>query len=617
MQLRRVSTLSVLFVLVAAACGTGASETPAGTSTTPTATAAPSVTASPVDITKTSYKPTAPTGTTGGTETVVLAEWQSPDSINPYYGTAFTNIESFGALSFDSLVNLTYDLGYVPDLASEVPTVANGDVVVNGGKFDVTYKLKPGMTWSDGAPIACTDLEATWKWIMDQDNTGLAAGTSGWEDITGVDGGSGSTCVVHFGKIYEGYLALFAPVLPAKYVTSIPVKDAVSKLYPLAHPEQGVYSGPYIPTEYKADASITFVPNKAWAAIGVSSGSGHAPYLGKVIMKLYGDAESMVKGFTAGEVDVAMDLNDADIPSLTAIPVCPEIGQPSGTEPCKVIHDSLSYELHAYNQKSLKEKFGDDYLTIIKALKMATDREAIAAGPLQGNVSVTNNFVSPLTWYYKDEGGSTKADASAAQKLLTDAGWALGSDGYLAKNGKTLELEYCTTTRQVRIDTLTLVAAQLKAIGVKADVVSVPANPNMFGGWNSVPADTKCNTQHGNYDVAEHGFISPLDPLGGYSTYHSSQIPDDPPHNGANETRIALPELDAAYDAVKGTVDFTTVQAAMYTIQDTYASAKNSYELPLYLRKDVWLVNPKLQNFTGNPSTVSSQWNIGDWWLQP
>ncbi|MGZ3586813.1 MAG: peptide ABC transporter substrate-binding protein [Candidatus Limnocylindrales bacterium] len=601
---RRAPALATLVVLIAAACGSGTATPTTGQTATATASPAPTVTASPVDITKTSYKPTAPTGTTGGT--IVLAEWQSPDSVNPYYGSAFTNIESFGAMSFDGLVNLTYDLGYVPDLASEVPTVANGDVVVSGNKFDVTYKLKAGMKWSDGNPISCTDLEATWKWIMDKDNTGLAAGTSGWEDITGIDGGSGTTCVVHFGKIYEGYLALFAPVLPAAYITTIPVKDAVSKLYPLAHPEQGVYSGPYIPTEYKADASITFVPNAAWSAIGVSGGSGHAPYLDKVIFKLYGDAESMIKGFTAGEVDVAMDLNDADIPSVADVPADQ-----------KLIHDSLSYELHAYNNKSLKEKYADDYLTIIKALRLATDREAIAAGPLQGNVTVTNNFVSPLTWYYKDIGGSTKADPVAAEKLLTDAGWAKGSDGYLAKAGKTLELSYCTTTRQVRVDTLTLVAAQLKAIGVKAGITSVPANPNMFGGWNNVPADTKCNTAHGNYDVAEHGYISPLDPLGGYSTYHSSQIPDAPPHNGSNETRIALPELDAAYDAMKNTVDFTKVQAAMATVQDIYGSDKNSYELPLYLRKDVWLVNPKLQNFTGNPSTVSSQWNIGDWWLQP
>jgi peptide/nickel transport system substrate-binding protein len=605
-------------MFVAAACGTGATETPAGTGSTAPTTAPTSAppTASPIDITKTNYKPTTPTGATGGA-TVVLAEWQSPDSINTYYGSAFTNNEAFYANSFDGLVRNTYDLGYFPDLAKEVPTTANGDVVVNGTKMDVTYKLKEGMKWSDGSPITCDDVIATQNWIMDKANTGLAAGTTGNDQITGIDGAGTTTCVVHFGTIYEGFLALFDPILPAKYITTIPVKDAVSKLYPLAHPEQGLYSGPYIPTEYKADASITFVPNPNAATIGVTAGTGtaHAPYLSKVIMKLYGDAESMVKGFTAGEVDVAMDLNDADIPSLTGVPACSGDDPSASTAPCKIIHPSLTYEHQDYNQKSLKEKFGADYTTIITALKMATDREAIAAGPLQGTVTVSNSAISPLVWYYKDEGGSTKADPAGATKLLTDAGWAKGSDGYLAKGGKTLEVKYCTSTRQVRVDTLTLVASQLKAIGVKANVVAVPANPNLFGGWNNAPADTNCNLSHGNYDVAEFAYISPLDPVSGYANYHSSQIPDPAPHNGSNTTRIALPELDAAYDTVKNNVDLQKIKDAMGVVQDIYATTKNTYELPLYQRQDVWLVNNKIHNFTGHPSIASSQWNIADWWL--
>ncbi|MGZ3586622.1 MAG: ABC transporter substrate-binding protein [Candidatus Limnocylindrales bacterium] len=595
-------------MFVAAACGTGATGTPGSTESTGPTTAPTSAppTASPIDITKTAYAPTAPTGTTGGT--LVLAEWQSPDSINTYYGSAFTNNESFGAMSFDGMIGVTNDLGYYPDLVKEVPTTDNGDVVVNGATMDITLKMKDGMQWSDGSPINCDDLIGTWKWIMDKDNTGLAAGTVGWADITGIDGTGTTTCVVHFGKIYEGYLTLFSPVLPAKYIATVPVKDAVSKLYPLAHPEQGVYSGPYMPTEYKADASITFVPNPKYATIGLTAGkaiAAHAPYLDKVIFKLYGDAESMEKGFTAGEVDVAMDLNDADIPNLTSVP-----------DNEKVIHQSLTYEHHDFNNKSLKEKYADDYTTIIKAVKLATDREAIAAGPLQGNVTVINNNISSLVWYYKDEDGSTKADPVAAEKLLTDAGWAKGSDGYLAKAGKTLELQYCTSTRQVRVDTLTLVASQLKAIGVKADVTAVPANPNLFGGWNSVPADTKCNLSHGNYDVAEFAYIQPLDPLSGYFNYHSSQIPDPAPHNGSNTTRIALPAQDTAFDTVKNNVDLTKIKDAMATLQDIYASDQNTFELALYARKDVWLVNPKIQNFVGHPSTASSQWNIADWWLQ-
>ena len=618
LRTRRGLALLASAMFVVAACGTGATETPSGTASTgPTQapTSAPP-TASPIDITQTDYKPTTPTGTTGGS--VVLAEWQSPDSINPYYGSAFTNNESFLALSFDGLINLTYDLGYYPDMAKEVPTTANGDVVVNGTTMDVTWKLKDGMKWSDGTPVTCDDLIATWKWVMDKDNTGLAAGTTGWEDLTGIDGAGTTTCVMHFNKIYEGYLGFVTAVLPAKYITSIPVKDAVSKLYPLAHPEQGLYSGPYIPTEYKADASITFVPNPNFATIGTTAGTGtaHAPYLDKVIMKLYGDAESMEKGFTAGEVDVAMDLNDADIPSLTAVPACTNDDPGASPAPCKIIHPSLTYEHQDYNQKTFKDKFGDDYTTIIKALKMATDREAIAAGPLQGTVTVSNSAISPLVWYYKDEGGSTKADPTGAQKLLTDAGWAAGSDGYLAKAGKTLEVKYCTSTRQVRVDTLTLVAAQLKAIGVKADVVAVPANPNLFGGWNNAPADTNCNLSHGNYDVAEFAYISPLDPVSGYANYHSSQIPDPAPHNGSNTTRIALPALDAAYDTVKNNVDLQKIKDAMATVQDIYASDQNTYELPLYQRQDVWLVSNKIQNFVGHPSTSSSQWNIADWWLK-
>jgi ABC-type transport system substrate-binding protein len=146
-------------------------------------------------------------------------------------------------------------------------------------------------------------------------------------------------------------------------------------------------------------------------------------------------------------------------------------------------------------------------------------------------------------------------------------------------------------------------------------VQAVPALPDLFGGWNDVPADTTCNLIHGNYDVGEHAYISPLDPLGGYNVYHSSGIPDNPPHNGQNETRISLPSLDEAYDEVRSNVDFAKVRDAMWTVQDVYGSEDNTYELPLYSRKDVNLVSPKIQNYTGNPSTASSMWNIGDWWL--
>jgi peptide/nickel transport system substrate-binding protein len=529
------------------------------------------------------------------TKKIVLAEWQYPDTVNPYYAQAETDIEVSGSM-FHSLVDVTTDLRTIPTLVTEVPTLANGDVKMNGAGMDVTWKLKPNMQWSNGNPINCDDLTATWKWIMDPDQSGLAGGTIGWEDITGVDGGTGTNCVMHFGKVYEGYLYLVAPLLPAKYITSIPVKEASKKLYPLSDLKSGVYDGPYIPTEAQADAQITTVANSKWSTI-----SGHAPFVDEVIWRYYGDAAAMLQGYKAGEYDVAQDLNDADIPSLTDIPV----GE-------QVIHDSLTYELHAFNNKALQAKFGADYPTIIKAIRLATDRQAIASGPLGGNVSVSNNYVSPLAWYYKVEAGSTAADPAAATAALTAAGWTAGSDGILAKNGVSLSLEYCTTTRQVRQDTLALVASQLKKIGIKVNVTAAPAG-DVFGGWNEVKDDTKCNLQHGNFDVAEFAYVSPLDPLGAYNVYHSIGIPDVEPHQGQNITRTKIPAIDKAYDAVKATVDPAVVKTNMATLQDLYASDQNLYELPLYNRKDVWLVKPRIHGFTGNPTTSAGPWNIGEW----
>ncbi|HEX7497622.1 MAG TPA: peptide ABC transporter substrate-binding protein [Candidatus Limnocylindrales bacterium] len=599
MRKRLFSILSVA-ALVATACSTSsstptaapASQNPATNPPPPTAVASP--TPVTVSVTGTTYKAEAATVTTGK---LVLAEWQFPDTVNPYFAQAETDIEVSGSM-FDNLINVTPDLKYTPNLASNVPTVDNGGVKIVGSGMDVTWTLKPGMKWSDGSAITCADILGTWKWIMDPANTGLAGGTIGWEDITGVDGGTGTDCVMHFGKVYEGYLSLVAPLFPAAYLASVPVKDAATKLYPLSNLASGVYSGSYIPVSLKTDAQITLAPNPNWATI-----SGHAPWLSSVIWKYYGAADTMIAGYKANEYDLGQDLNDADIPALASI-----------DQTQVVAHDSLTYEVHVFNNARLKTTFGTDATTIIKAIKLATDRKAIAAGPLAGNVTVSNNFVSPLTWYSKSVGGSTDADPTTAATLLANAGWTKGADGYLAKAGKPLALDYCTTTRQVRQDTLKLVASQLKAVGIKVNVNAKPSS-DVFGDWNGTKPDTLCNIIHGNFDVAEFAYVSPLDPLGGYNVYHSSGIPDLAPHNGQNVTRTSLPALDAAYDTVKSSVDFVKVRDAMFAIQDIYGSDQNTYELPLYFRKDVWLVNPKLHNFTGNPTTSAAEWNIGDWWI--
>jgi peptide/nickel transport system substrate-binding protein len=587
-------------VFVVGACGQSTSTPPpsADSATAGPTIKSPSSTPAAIVLTGSTYKAATAT-TTGGK--VVLAEWQFPHTVNPYYALYETDIEASDSM-FDNLLNITPDLRYVPDLATTVPTTDNGGVVVNGNGMDVTWNLRPGMRWSDDTPINCDDIKATWQWVMNKDNTGLAGGTIGWQDVTGVDGGIGTDCVMHFGKIYEGYLTLVSPLLPAHYITTVPVKDAPTKLYPLSNLAGGVYSGPYVPLSVDGHAKITLKPNPSWQTI-----SGHAPWLASVTWKYYGDVPTMIAGFKAGEFDVGQNLNNADIPGLT------------GIDPTKqVIHDSLTYEQLAFNNVWFKTKLGTDAPGVIQAIRMAIDRPAIAQGPLGGNVTVSNNFVSPLAWFYKPitgpNGFSTAADPTSAYTILANAGWTKGPDGYLTKGPTILELNFCTTTRQVRLDTLKLIALQLKQVGIKVNVFTKP-DSDVFGAWDKTAADRPCSLLHGNFDAAVFSYRSPVDPLEGYRVRHSSEIPDNPPHDGENITRINLPALDTDYDMVADNVDFATVRAAAYAIQDLYGSDRNSFELPLYVRKDVWLVNPKLHNFTGNPTFAAGEWNIGDWWV--
>jgi peptide/nickel transport system substrate-binding protein len=598
MRRRLLGVLSLAALLVGGCSSSTNTAAPSnGATSRPSTAAASAAPLAPVSVqlTGSSYSAT-PAAKTGGS--LVLGAWEYPDTIDPYYAQHEYDIEVAGSM-FDGLLKVTPDLRYAPDLATNVPTLDNGGVTLRGSGMDVTFVLKPDMQWSDGEPINCDDIKATWAWNMDPANSGLVGGTVGWEDISGVDGGISTTCVVHYSRIYEGYLNLVNPLLPAHYITTIAVKDARTKLYPMDNLSSGVYSGPYIPASAKAGSVITLKPNPNYQTVG-----GHAPWLKAVSWKYYSDNNAMIAGFKAGEFDLGQDLTESDLQSMT------------GIDPTTVVaHDSLTYELQAFNNTSIQTKFGADYATIINAVKLATDRQAIAAGPLAGTVSVIGNFVSPLSWFYKSEPDPAPADPTSARTLLANAGWSIGPDGYFAKAGKTLELSYCTTTRQVRLDTLTLVAAQLKSIGIKVDVNARPVT-DVFGTWAGAKTDTPCNLARGNFDVAEFSYPSPVDPLVMYNAYVSTQNPDTTSaHDGQNITRVNLPALDQAYATIKSTVDFSRVRDAMYAIQDIYAYDQNTFELPLYFRKDVWLVGTRLHNFTGSPTTAGACWNIGDWWV--
>ena len=607
-------------VVVFAACGTAASpsasapsQAPASEPVSAPASAPASASAAAIDLTNTTYKPEA--GQDGGS--IIIGDWQEANQFNPYYLGQVTEANVASA-AWSTLVVFTNDYRYAPDLAKTVPTVDNGGVKApgdNGDAMTVTWTLRDGLKWSDGQPLTCDDFKYAAQWVLDKDNVGVV--TSGFSDLKG--GADGVECksdtemVWHFQNIYEGYITMVAAPLPRHYLEKIPMKDQVNGAGFRADEVKNLpVSGAFKFESVTPQQELRLAKNPNYTSFS----TGKPAHLDNLIWKWYGDADLMIAGFKANEVDFATDLQDSDIPKVQ------DLGDQVSAIP------SLTYEFLRPNWSAgpfdAKKKVGGcsrnqavaDRGTgcpmsdpaMRQALSYAVDKNEINTRLLGGTVQVANTNISPGAWFFADQTPAT-FDPAKAKSILDAAGWTVGSDGIREKNGLKAKVELCTTTRQVRIDTLALIASWLKDIGVEA--VSNPVDAgNIFADYNEATADTPCALSTSNFDIAEHAFSSSIDPLGNYFSYHSSQFEPD----GSNDAQVSDSGIDAALDTVKNSVDFAVIKDAMAEFQKIYV--EKTVEVPLYYRKNVELVGPKLGNYFANPTQAGPTWNAVDWFAK-
>jgi peptide/nickel transport system substrate-binding protein len=609
----------VAALLVLSACqGTATTTSTPGSSTGTTPSTAPGGSgpaASPSAFDSstlfgTNYKPDP--GTDGGT--IIIGDGQEANEFNPFYAGQVTEANVASA-AWATLVVLTPDYKYAPDLASDIPTLDNGGVKAPGDGGDamtVRWTLRDGLKWSDGEALTCDDFKYAWEWVTDKENVGVVL--AGFEDITAWDCPSDTEMVLHFGKVYEGYLTLVTAPLPRHYLSKIPMKDQVAHKGFRADEIANVpVSGAFKFESVAAGSELRLVRNPNYTSFS----TGKPAHLDSVIWKWYGDADAMIAGYKSGEVDFATDLQDSDIPKVT------DLGDQVSAIP------SLTYEFLRPNWSDTKDR--DDAKgtggcsrnpavqdrgpgcpmadpAMRQAVAYAVDKNEINNRLLGGTVQVANTLVTPDAWFYADQTPAT-FDPEKAKSILDAAGWKdTDGDGIREKDGLKAKIELCTTTRQVRQDTLALIAGWLKDVGIEA-VPNAVDSTNIFASYNESTVDTPCVLSRSNYDLAEHAFSSSIDPLGNYFNYHSSQF--EPV--GVNDAQVNDTDIDAAMDAVKDSVDFKVIKDAMAEFQRIYV--EKTVEIPLYYRKQVDLHAPKLGNFLANPTQNGPTWNVVDWFV--
>ena len=234
---------------------------------------------------------------------------QEPSSFNPHYTDQwFSWITT--ALWLERPWN--FDENAQPCLVhlTEMPSLANGGISKDG--LTMTFKLKEGLTWSDGEPYTAEDWVFTWQMVMDEKNTVITRYPYD-EFVKEVTAPDPLTVVVTLTKPFPAWQSVLfvkangGAILP-KHILE-PVFEAEGTIDTAEWnraPTVGI--GPFILKEFETGSHFSFVRNDNYY--------GKAAKIDEVFFRILADDAAQNAALKAGDVDIGTFVSFADIPDL-------------------------------------------------------------------------------------------------------------------------------------------------------------------------------------------------------------------------------------------------------------------------------------------------------------
>ena len=146
-----------------------------------------------------------PPGATLSNDLLIVGYDREPDTLNRFSTHILEDIQT---PVVEGLTITDEQMNILPLLAREVPTLENGGVRLRpDGGMDVTWRLRPGITWHDGKPFTSADVKFTVDAINDPDYN--PESTDGFDRISSVDTPDPLTAIVHYREVYAPYALQF------------------------------------------------------------------------------------------------------------------------------------------------------------------------------------------------------------------------------------------------------------------------------------------------------------------------------------------------------------------------------------------------------------------------
>jgi peptide/nickel transport system substrate-binding protein len=533
------------------------------------------------------------------TKQVIIALYQEPQILNPFIQTQTASGEVTQAI-IEGLIDVDNEGNYFPELAKEIPTVANGGVVLENDVLKVTYNLREGVLWSTGQPFTCDDVLFTWEAVTHPESG--AVSTSNWVNVTGIECPDDVTAVVTYEPFFAPYLETFEAILP-RHATGPP--EEMQKWVANWNP---VGTGPFKMAEWVPGDHITLVKNENFRDYPAK------PYMDKVIIRITPSREVGMALIQTGEIDFLWDLIEGVVPDLEGKPgVVLNITPGLGTE--RLVLNLADPALDAPDDplNNPHPLLGD--LRVRKAMQAAINKDEINDILLFGAGTVGTKEYN-IGW--PSEGCDIPPsvyDPSAAMAFLDDAGFT-DEDGdgvrecngcLYANAGDPLRLKIQTTTgNKLREQAEQLLIEYMAEVGIDMYIENVPSSV-LFGSWAS-----GAFRKHGQYDVLMYTTSGTgNDPHSQMNTYFGTDsMPTEANGgSGANYSRWVNPADDQMKQA--------GVSPDIDERRELYCEAMKAIaeELPHIYLYDRAEVHGSIEGLTGYvPNTWTYQtWNIGEW----
>jgi peptide/nickel transport system substrate-binding protein len=470
----------------------------------------------------------------GSSDKIVFtwADIAESGGLNPMVGYLGIPDYAMWALAYDIPINWSTK-DFSPDFKHSI--VTSVDTSDDGMEF--TYHFRPGVKWSDGEPFTAEDAAWTFTYYKKNNVPNYSADLGLMDTAVATDDTTMVLTSTSPTSFYSGASVFMYDYILPKHIWSKFEDDYKGAKQEPGFPSIG--TGPYIITNYVKNQFIQLDRNPNYWG----NDNGMRPYIDQIIYRIYGNQDAEAAALQSGEVDFGtftsanivntlasrgLETRGATIPSFGEIGI--NTGSAYQTDPAG------GFKPHGDGHPALQD------VVLRQAMRRAVDNQTLVDKVLLGYGTLGISPVQPGATTGAWEPGPDDPDLSfnldAANQMLDDAGYTMGSDGVRIDPGSGKPLEFRFFSRasdQASIDIVPYVSGWFEQIGIKLDAQTV--NSNKLS--NLILA--------GDYDLFVWGWYPNPDPNYILDVFTCAQRPPDASTYRNSDSYYCNPDYDELF----------------------------------------------------------------------